>query len=141
MATIKDLESILVLENQVFSVPWSEESIKSELENDVATYFVAEEEGQVIGYSGIWHVHPEGQITNVAVHADYRRRGLGRNLMETLLDNGVKKGITNYYLEVRESNINAINLYKSIGFKEVGRRKNYYKKPNEDALVLALYRE
>lgn len=137
-ATMADQVAIYDLEQMTFSIPWSMDAIAKEFENPVAQYFVAEEAGCIIGYVGVWAVYDEGQITNVAVHKAYRQRGIGRALIEALLAFGRTKGLTNYFLEVRASNVAAQKLYTCCGFQVIGKRKNYYQKPTEDALLMGL---
>lgn len=136
--TKEDIEAIYDIELESFSVPWSLESITKELENEVAYYVVAEEEGQVLGYAGLWDVVGEGQITNIAVRPSGRRKGVGKKLVEGLITYGKEKGLEVLILEVRESNEAAIKLYSGVGFKDIGKRKNYYTKPTEDAILMAL---
>lgn len=136
--TKEDIEAIYNIELESFSVPWSLESITKELENEMAYYVVAEEEGQVLGYAGLWNVVGEGQITNIAVRPSGRRKGIGKKLVEGLIAYGKEKSLEVLILEVRQSNEAAIKLYSGAGFKEIGKRKNYYTKPTEDALLMAL---
>lgn len=136
--TKEDIEAIYNIELESFSVPWSLESITQELENEVAYYVVAEEDGQVLGYAGLWDVVGEGQITNIAVRPSGRRKGIGKKLVEGLIAYGKEKELEVLILEVRESNEAAIKLYSEAGFKDIGKRKNYYTKPTEDAILMAL---
>lgn len=136
--TKEDIEAIYAIELESFSVPWSLESITKELENEMAYYVVAEEAGQVLGYAGLWDVVGEGQITNIAVRPSGRRKGIGKKLVEGLMAYGKEKGLEVLILEVRESNEAAIKLYSQAGFKDIGKRKNYYTKPTEDAILMAL---
>lgn len=137
-ATKEDIEGLYALEQDTFSVPWSREAITQEFSNDVATYLVAEEAGKIIGYVGVWCVLDEGQITNVAVHKSYRRCGIGRALITNLIELGKVRQLLSLLLEVRRSNIPAQELYRNCGFQEIGTRKNYYTKPTEDAVLMAL---
>lgn len=136
--TKEDIEAIYAIELESFSVPWSLESITKELENEMAYYVVAEEDGQVLGYAGLWDVVGEGQITNIAVRPSGRRKGIGKKLVEGLIAYGKEKGLEVLILEVRQSNEAAIKLYTGAGFKDIGKRKNYYTKPTEDAILMAL---
>ena len=135
--TIEDVAAVVVVENICFITPWSEESFKNELTtNMLAVYYVAEIEGKVIGYAGMWHVMDELHITNVAVHPDYQGRKIGNQLLEALISfssSGPYKGMT---LEVRVSNEVAINLYTKYGFEKLGIRKGYYQDNKEDAMVM-----
>lgn len=138
-ATQADSQGIYELEEMSFSKPWSKVSIDQEFENPVATYFVAEQDGQVIGYVGVWSVVGEGQITNVAVHKDYRGQGFGRQLIQALIAFAEEVKLEILLLEVRESNESAKKLYEGSGFEVIGKRKQYYTQPTEDALLMAYY--
>lgn len=131
------LSDLAELEKLCFSVPWSENMFAGELENSAAVYRVILYEGKPVAYMGMWLVADEGQITNVAVHPDHRRRGLAKELIETFIDIAKREELGILTLEVRASNQSAINLYKSFGFYQVGLRKNYYE-GKEDALLMTL---
>lgn len=124
------------LEAQSFSDPWSEKSIASELENPLSLWLVAEENGQVYGYVGSQTVLDESDMMNVAVDPRFRRQGIARALIETLIAELSKMGSRCLRLEVRVSNENARALYARMGFQQLGLRKNYYHNPKEDALIL-----
>ena len=124
------------LEALCFSDPWSEKSIAGELENILALWYVALEDDRVVGYIGSQTVCGETDVMNVAVHPDYRRRGIGQILIETLIRELKNLGSISLTLEVRASNTPAIGLYEKMGFQQVGLRKNYYRNPREDALIL-----
>lgn len=135
-----DVDSMTQLDQICFAVPWHREDFEKELtDNERAVYIVAEDEEQIIGYAGLWCIVDEGHITNVAVHPDYRGKGLGRKLVNTMLVEARKKANTkNFTLEVRVSNTPAIKLYQSFGFEEAGRRKGYYSDNKEDAAIMWL---
>lgn len=124
------------LEAQCFSCPWSEKAIQSELSNPLSIWIVATDGDKVVGYVGSQSVMGEADMMNIAVDPLFRRRGIGRMLVEFLVR--CLKDINVYCLtlEVRASNIAAITLYDSMQFKQVGRRPNYYSYPKEDALIL-----
>ena len=124
------------LEAQGFSDPWSEKSVASELENPLSLWLVAEENGQVYGYVGSQTVLGESDMMNVAVDPGFRRQGIARALIETLIAELSKMGSRCLRLEVRVSNENARALYARMGFQQLGLRKNYYHNPKEDALIL-----
>ena len=128
-----DERKIAEIEKECFSCPWSEQAVLSSANTD-CVFVLYEEDGIVKGYAGLQIVLDEGYITNVAVGTFFRRQGIASALMEELL----KKLDTLSFisLEVRESNLAAINLYTSLGFKEEGKRKNFYDAPKEDALIL-----
>ena len=129
------LSSIAQIEALCFSQPWSEESLEFLL-GDQATALVAITDGQVVGYVGMTHVLDEGQITNLAVHPDARRRGVGITLMRELEILARKLGIAFLSLEVRASNTAARTLYASCSWRDAGVRKNFYKLPTEDAVIM-----
>lgn len=130
------VSQIAQLEAQCFSDPWSEKSVASELENPLSLWLVAEENGQVFGYVGSQTVLDESDMMNVAVDPRFRRQGIARALIETLIAELAKKGSRCLRLEVRVSNENARALYERMGFQQLGLRKNYYHNPKEDALIL-----
>lgn len=130
------VSQIAQLEAQCFSDPWSEKSIASELENPLSLWLVAEENGQVWGYVGSQTVLGESDMMNAAVDPRFRRQGIARTLIETLIAELSKMGSRCLRLEVRVSNENARALYERMGFQQLGLRKNYYHNPKEDALIL-----
>ncbi len=135
--TREDIDGVLEVERLCFPDPWSREAFEGELSGlNPTVYFVAEAPDETVcGYMGIWHILDEGHVTNVAVHPDYRRLGIGRRLVETVLEDGRSKGLTAFTLEVRVSNEPAKKLYEGLGFEPAGVRKRYYS-DGEDALIL-----
>lgn len=134
---LKDLDEVTALEEATFARPWSRESFRQELERNVAArYLVAEKEGRVIGYAGAWIILDESHITNIAITASERGKGIGRKLTEALLQLLSNLGAAYATLEVRESNLRAQGLYQSLGFIRVGRRKRYYEDNQEDAFLM-----
>ena len=127
---------IAQLEKTCFSDPWSERSIASELDNNLAFWLVAVEGETVAGYIGSQTVMEETDMMNVAVHPDFRRQGIAEALVNGLVEHLKAMGSRCLTLEVRASNAPAIALYEKLGFTEIGRRKNYYRNPREDALIL-----
>ena len=127
--------AVAELEKLCFSDPWSEKSIVSELNNPLALWLVAVEDGSLCGYIGSQSVMGESDMMNVAVHPDHRRKGVGEMLVLALCE-ALSKENASLALEVRASNAPAISLYKKLGFAQVGLRKNYYRNPKEDALIL-----
>ena len=115
---------------------WSEKSIASELENELSRWFVAENDGTVAGYVGSQTVMDETDMMNVAVHPDYRRQGIAEELVTALIRALKEQASRCLTLEVRASNEPAKALYEKLGFAQVGLRKNYYRNPREDALIL-----
>ncbi len=124
------------LEKLCFSDPWSENSVASELKNMLALWLVALDGATVAGYIGSQSVGEEADMMNVAVHPDYRRQGIARELVTGLVVALAEKGVKSLALEVRQSNTSAIALYEQLGFQQVGLRPNYYRNPKEDALIL-----
>ena len=130
------VKAVAELEKMCFSDPWSENSVASELKNKLALWLVAEEDGRVAGYIGSQTCGDESDVMNVAVHPDFRHRGIAQALVNALVEELKAIGSQCLTLEVRASNIPAIALYEKMGFGEVGRRKNYYRNPREDALIM-----
>lgn len=118
---------------------WSLDSINKELDNKNAKYIVAvTENNEVVGFIGLWIVLDEGDITNVAVHPNYRKQKIGSLLIEYVINNMKNWNISSLTLEVRKSNIPAQNLYKKFNFNVSGIRKNFYSDNNEDAYIMWL---
>lgn len=136
--TLNHVEQVYQIEELSFFTPWSKESIRSEVNNSLASYLVGLEDNRVIAYGGFWAVAPEGNINNIAVHPDFRGRGISRQLMRHLIDMAKEKGIKELFLEVRANNYIAQNLYKNLGFKMINIRKGYYADTDEDAIVMLL---
>lgn len=124
------------LERLCFSMPWSENSIRSELNNPLSLWVVAQDNGTVTGYVGSQTVLGETDMMNIAVHPACRRNGVGHKLVLELISRLKEQGSHALILEVRASNDPAIRLYEQLGFVQVGRRPNYYSQPKEDALIL-----
>ena len=127
---------VAALEKICFSDPWSESSVASELKNPLSCWLVAEEDGKVAGYVGSQTVMDESDMMNVAVHPDHRRKGIAEALVAELVEALKKRESRCLTLEVRASNEPAKALYEKLGFTQVGLRKNYYRNPREDALIL-----
>ena len=135
--TREDLDAVTAIEEATFAIPWSRESFRQELERNVAArYLVAEADGRVIGYAGAWVILDESHITNIAVLEEYRGRGIGKQLTQALLQYLSNLGACYATLEVRVSNVRAQNLYKGLGFVNVGKRKRYYEDNGEDAFLM-----
>ncbi len=135
--TVADVDAVTAIEQETFARPWSRDSFLREMEKNVAArYLVAVRDGRVIGYAGAWVILDESHITNVAITAPERGRGCGRALVQALLQYISNLGAAYATLEVRVSNIRAQNLYQSLGFLRVGRRKHYYEDNGEDAWLM-----
>ena len=130
------IAQIAELEKICFSDPWSEASIASQHSNPLSCWLVAVEGERLAGYIGSQTVMGESDMMNVAVHPDCRSQGIATSLIVGLVEELRKRGSRCLTLEVRASNENAIRVYRRLGFMEVGRRKNYYRNPKEDALIL-----
>lgn len=134
---VEDVEEVLEIERASFVTPWSRLAFLSELlENERAIYLVAREGGRVVGYVGMWRILDEGHITNLAVHPEVRQQGIGRQLLETLCNLALARGLRRLTLEVRVSNHVAQRLYQSFGFLTAGVRPGYYQDNREDALIM-----
>ena len=135
--TADHLDEVAELERICFSTPWSRTMLAEELDNALSAFLVAlDESGKVVGYAGLQVVLDEGYITNVAVRPECRRQGIAGKLLQVFLDFAQGNHLAFLTLEVRASNYDAIALYGSRGFRSVGRRKNYYEHPKEDAIIM-----
>ena len=135
--TADHLDEVAELERLCFSVPWSRNMLAEELENALSAMLVAlDDQGRVAGYAGLQVILDEGYITNVAVRPDCRRQGVAGQILQVFLDFAQAQGLAFLTLEVRASNQAAILLYGSRGFRGMGRRKNYYEHPREDAIIM-----
>ncbi|MEW9123558.1 MAG: ribosomal protein S18-alanine N-acetyltransferase [Thermotaleaceae bacterium] len=133
----EDIPQVMEIEEQCFSVPWTEEAFTMEVEqNKLARYVVAELEGRIVGYGGIWLILDEAHVTNIAIDPDYRGRKYGDQLVEAMIALTEKEGINNMTLEVRASNYVAQRLYEKYGFKACGIRPKYYQDNHEDAVIM-----
>lgn len=133
----KDIDEVLDIEKTSFATPWSKEAFTLEItKNMLAKYVVAEIQGKVVGYGGIWLIIDEGHVTNIAVHEKYRGLGVGNKIMEGLIDICRDRNIVAMTLEVRKTNEVAKSLYDKYGFKEYGIRPEYYSDNNEDAIIM-----
>jgi len=134
--TLQDVSRVYQISYECFSEPWTLESIEKEVNNPVAEYLVAEGDEGVIGYAGLWHILDEGEIINIAVDPKWRRNRVGQQLLNGLIEKAKTYDLEVIHLEVRESNFEACTLYKKHGFYEIAKRKNYYHKPTEDAIIM-----
>jgi ribosomal-protein-alanine N-acetyltransferase len=133
------MPGVMAIENLGNSAPWSENSMRSELTNPQAHYFVALEGKEVVGFAGYWAIVDEAHVTNISVHPHRRRKGTGKQLMLALLKSAKDLGLTCSTLDVRVGNLGAIALYKKLGYVECAIRKGYYPNDREDASVMWLY--
>ena len=130
------LPQIQRIEQQSFSVPWTEAMLRIQLQPDSHVFLTAETADGVVGYVGMMYVLDEGYISNVAVRPEARRQGVAEALLTALEQRARALLLSFLTLEVRESNAAAIALYEKCGYRVVGRRKNYYEKPTEDAILM-----
>lgn len=135
-ATPTDLPDVVALERACYGDPWPASAFASLPDNDRVFFAVARVERRLMGYVVAWYVMDEGELANLAVAPGDRRQGIGRTLLDAMLADATSRGTAQVYLEVRDSNAAARQLYASRGFEEVGRRKQYYRSPTEDALIL-----
>lgn len=131
-----DLDAVAKIESEAASFPWSKSQFEREFANSFSMLYVLVTEEQVIGFGVIWTAADEMQIANIAVETKFRRKGLATWLLQTTVFTGRRRKISRVHLEVRRSNKNAIRLYKKLGFETSGVRKDYYKSPREDALLM-----
>lgn len=139
--TEEDIKEIAELEKECFSEPWSENSLRDELANETARFYVLRDSEKLLGYIGANNICNEVYITNVAVNSKCRGKGYGEILVKHLIKQSEAERAFFITLEVRKSNENAIKLYEKCGLKLIGERKNFYSKPTEDALIYTYYIE
>lgn len=133
--TPDDVPFISRLEEETFSMPWSADSFLEMISKEDARYYVAEEDGRLLGGCGVLMIAGEGNITNVVIAPEARNRGIGTAMLEHLMREGEREGLTAYTLEVRVSNAPAIHVYEKLGFVSAGIRPGFYEKPTEDAVI------
>lgn len=134
----RDVTQIMKIESVSFgSFHWTPESFEAEVDNNLGSYFVAEDEnGKILGYSGFWLIVDEAHITTIAIHPNMRKNGLGERLLQNMIETGYEKNAKWFTLEVRVSNIAAQNLYYKYDFKSLGLRRKYYQDNEEDAMIM-----
>lgn len=133
-----DLDEVMGIERSSFRFPWSMGFFRQELQVACARSILAELDNKIIGYVLFWVLPGAVDIHNIAVHADYRRRGVARRLLGRVIDDAKSQAITRVLLEVRKSNTPAQKLYEGMGFRTTGIRKGYYSDNGEDALAMTL---
>jgi ribosomal-protein-alanine N-acetyltransferase len=134
--TEEDVDEVARLESVCFSDAWSRRSFAEELRHRFSIPLVVKSGARIIGYACLWHIDDEMEIANFAVSPDLRRKGIGRKMMERVLWEARTRDCQKVILSVRESNLPAVNLYTGLGFFEIDRRKEYYQRPTEDALIM-----
>lgn len=137
---VEDLDQVMEIEKDLFSVPWTKEGFLTFVLKDNAMFLVVEDKVEIVGYCGLLMVLDEGDITNVAIKGTRQKEGIGGFLMQSLIRLAGERGITTIHLEVRAGNSGAIRLYERSGFTRDGIRKGYYSDPVEDALLMT-YRQ
>lgn len=134
---LRDIDSVVDIEERCFAMPWTRGIFAAELkDNRLARYYVAEIDGQVVAYGGMWLIIDEAHIINIAVHPDHRGKGAGKGIVENLIEESSKLKMEKMSLEVRRSNLVAQGLYKKYGFVACGVRKEYYQDNREDAIIM-----
>lgn len=131
-----DIEAVSAIESVSIIPPWSKASFEEALEKEETYYVVCEAGGRIKGYAGMWIAADEAEITGVAVEPESRGTGLGQDIVKHLLEKGQEIGVRKFFLEVRKSNAAAIAVYEKCGFERVGERKDFYREPDEDAIVM-----
>ncbi|WP_411676405.1 ribosomal protein S18-alanine N-acetyltransferase [Caproicibacter sp.] len=134
----RHLDRLAELERLCFAQPWTRDGLAAELSSDTAVFLTAESGGEIVGYAGMHCVCGECYVDNIAVFPAFRRRGVGRALTRGLIGRARGRNAEFLSLEVRPSNTAAVALYQSLGLRPAGRRKNFYRNPTEDALILTL---
>lgn len=134
----QDVEAVTALEAAYFTQPWKRHDFEDILTNPDRFYFVAVEDNEVMGGCMLTDIVGEGDVSNVAVHEKYRRRGIAHALLEYMLQFGRKRGIRDFTLEVRQQNVAAQGLYEGLGFVSEGVRPNFYDKPKDNAVIMWL---
>ena len=136
-----DLPAVMAIETVSFSNPWSEETFRGEIQNRPISQPLVVLHGpeeRVVGYLIYWQIHEDVQINNIAVHPDFRGRGIGEATLRAGLERAVAAGAAYVTMEVRPSNAAALGLYRKMGFHVLGIRPGYYTNPGEDAYVMGL---
>jgi len=136
---LDDVPAVAALDQMSFSLPWPERSFRYELtDNPASRCWVVEGDGRIVGMIVTWLFVDEAHIATLATHPDFRRRGIARKLLTHALRALMNEGAASSFLEVRESNLAAQEMYRGFGFEVIGRRKRYYKDNDEDAILMAL---
>lgn len=134
--TLEDIPAVVEIEKACFSLPWSEKSFEDSLSREDTVFLVCLEDECVTGYMGLYLSFDEASVTNVAVSPEFRKKGYGEALVTAAKDSAKEAGAESIFLEVRQSNVPALSLYKKLGFEELGIRKKFYEHPVEDAIIM-----
>lgn len=137
--TVDDIRAVVDLDQKSFSLPWPERSFRFELtDNPASRCWVAELDGKVVGMIVVWLIVDEAHVATVATHPEYRRQGIGKRLLAHALRHMMLDGARSSFLEVRESNLAAQEMYRKFGYEATGRRRHYYRDNDEDAILMTL---
>jgi len=137
--TLDDLEQVVAIDQISFSLPWPARSFYFELtDNPAARCWVAESDGRIAAMLVAWFIVDEIHIATIATHPDFRKQGIGEKLLALTLQSAKEEGAITSFLEVREGNDAALEMYRKFGFMEDGRREGYYRDNNEDAILMSL---
>ena len=137
--TLEDMPAVIELDQISFSLPWPERSFRFELtDNPASRCWVAELDGKVVGMIVVWLIVDEAHVATLATHPEFRRQGIGQRLLSHALRDLIQEGARRSFLEVRESNLAAQEMYRKFGYEETGRRRRYYRDNDEDAILMNL---
>ena len=137
--TLEDVPGVIDLDQKSFSLPWPERSFRYELTaNPASRCWVAELDGRIVGMIVVWLILDEAHVATIATHPDFRRQGIGTQLLAHALRHLMDEGARSSFLEVRESNTGAQDMYRKFGYEATGRRPRYYRDNNEDAILMNL---
>jgi ribosomal-protein-alanine N-acetyltransferase len=137
--TLEDIPAVSDLDHKSFSLPWPERSFRFEVtDNPASRSWVVELEGKVVGMIVVWLLVDEAHVATLATHPDFRRQGVGKRLLSHALREAMQEGARSSFLEVRESNLAAQEMYRKFGYAVTGRRRRYYKDNGEDAILMNL---
>jgi ribosomal-protein-alanine N-acetyltransferase len=137
--TVDDVPAVVDLDQKSFSLPWPERSFRFELtDNPASRCWVAELDGNIVGMIVVWLIVDEAHVATIATHPDFRRKGIAKRLLSHALQKLMEQGARSSFLEVRESNLAAQEMYRKFGYEETGRRRRYYKDNDEDAILMNL---
>lgn len=133
----KHLDAVMAIEEEAYPSPWTRGMFRQDIDIPLARFYVAFLDHVLVGYVGIWRVADEAHLTSVTVRLEYRRQGLGSQLVRFILQVSAELGLQRVFLEVRESNLAGQRLYRKLGFQQTGWRKGYYRSTGEDAVVMS----
>ena len=136
---LRDLPQVVMIEESLFSDPWTENAFRDTLDQKEAEFVVAvSEQEEIIGYCGAYRALDEAEIVNVAIKKDHQNHGYGAEMVQALIGEEKKNGVVSFILEVRPSNLSAHRCYQKLGFRTIGIRRDFYDCPKENALVMKM---